>query len=260
MRKIIALWAIAIMLGMYILPAMAATEGEVKKEWFDARANRVSADSSYRQARVVYAMDRSVENDRKVVDAAKKTLLAVLDEAEAWLKWKNIEAKNNPEVPDSLKASIEQDVNSNLSKIMDLRKDVNNIKNRIDVGVVFINMIGSYTQLLTDVARNTGLVWVHLGQKRIDTSKNYEAKLRSAALKLSDNDEIIKKLDTAVEDIFLAQEKVNSSKKSYEAVNLPGMPFIKFAEGNNYLRGAKIDLINAQARMVESFNLIIKIN
>jgi hypothetical protein len=184
-------------------------------------------------------------------------LNAALDEAAAWLNWKNSEAKESPEVPASIKANIQTDVNANLAKIASLHTEVNAIKNRVDAGTVFLKMVSAYVGLLADVARNTGAMWVYISNDRINTATEFEADLRQTADKMGNNTEIISKLDMAKSEINLAKNKVDLADAAYKKVVIPGTPLIKFAEGNNYLTQAKTNLLNAQAQLAAAYNLII---
>ena len=49
------------------------------------------------------------------------------------------------------------------------------VETRLELGITFLQMIGKYVELLTDVARNAGMVWVHIGNTRADTIADYEA-------------------------------------------------------------------------------------
>lgn len=236
--------------------ASAITSGEAKQNWQNAQGARVDADAAYRQAQLDYASDKTPENDQKVIDTAKVVLGAALTEAEAWLNWKNQEAKES-DAPAEIKANIESDVNKNLAKITGLRSEVSGIKTRLDVGVVFLKMVGAYVELLTDVARNTGAVWVYAGNEIADKTADYEAKLRATAEKLNNNTDIIAKLDIAKSEIGTARSKINVADAAYKKVVLPGTPLVKFAEGNGYLRQARTNLLNAAEQLEYAFNLIV---
>jgi hypothetical protein len=256
MRKTVLTVAVIASLLLQVGVASALTSGEAKQSWLTAKQARASAEVEYRQAQLDYAADKTPENEQKVITTAKATLNAALDEAEAWLNWKNLEAKESAEVSDEIKNNIEADVNKNLAKIDGFRADVLGIETRFDVGVVFLKMVGGYIELLTDAARNTGAMWVYLGNQRVATAESYEAKLREAALKISDNTEIIAKLDIAKSEIETAKNKVKTAESAYKQVVLSGTPLIKFAEGNEYLRQARTNLINTHVQLEHAFNLI----
>ncbi|MBI5071543.1 hypothetical protein HZB93_01465 [Candidatus Falkowbacteria bacterium] len=255
MKKSWIVAAVVASLLFQVGAASAITSGEAKQEWRSAQSARIEADAAYKQAQLDYAADKTPENDKKVIDTAKTVLDAALNEAEAWLNWKNLEAKESG-VPADIKANIETDVNKNLAKIATLRQDVLNIKTRAEVGVVFLKMIGSYVELLADVARNTGAMWVYLGNEIADKTAGYEVKLRAAAEKMSDNAEIMAKLDVAKSEIDVAKNKIKTAEGVYKKVVLPGTPLIMFAEGNEYLRQARLNLINAHIQLENAFNLI----
>lgn len=252
MKKII----LAIAMLLLLTPAFTALASGTQQDWLNAKAASQTAQAAYNQAQLDYAADKTPDNEKRVVATAKTVLNSALDEAQAWLEWKDQEAQANSEVPADIKANISADVSKNLAKISGLRADVASITDRAGVLLVFLKMIGSYGELLTDVARNTGSEWIYLGNNRIATAESYEAKLRTTALKLDNNSEIISKLDLAKSEIDLAKTKVGLAEADYKLVKLPGTPLIKFAEGNNYLNQARTNLLNATARLVAAFNLI----
>ncbi len=252
-------WLVAVVVASLLFQvgiASALTSSEGKQAWLSAMQARISADAAYKQAQLNWASDKTPENDQKVIDAAKTVLNAALDEAKAWLEWKEQEAKES-DAPRELKRDIENDVSKNLAKIETLREDVERIKTRVDVAGVFLKMVGSYVELLADVARNTGAMWVEFGNRIADRTADYEIKLRTTANGLVDNKDIIAKLDVAKSQIDLARTQINAAETSYKKVVIPGTPLVKFAEGNSYLRQAKINLQAASEQLREAFNLII---
>lgn len=255
-------WIVAVVIASLVFQiglASALTSGEAKQAWLSAMQEKISADAAYKQAQLNYAADKTPENEQKVIDTAKTVLNTVLDEAEAWLVWKNQEAKAS-DVPAELKADIAADVQRNLDKITTLRGDVARIKTRLDVAGVFLKMVGSYVELLTDVARNTGAIWVNLGNKIADKTADFEIKLRTTANGMVNNTEIIAKLDIAKSEIDLARTQINAAETAYKLVVLPGTPLVKFAEGNSYLRQARVNLFAAAEQLQGAFNLIVSKN
>ena len=259
MKKSWLAMAVIVSLLFQIGIASALTAGEAKQDWLSAMQTWISADAAYKQAQLDYAGNKIPENEQKVIDTAKEVLSAALDEAEAWLKWKNQEAKES-DVPQELRGNIDNDVDKNLVKIETLRQDVARIKTRLDVAGVFLKMVGSYVELLTDVARNTGAVWVNLGNQIADKTADYEIKLRTTANGMVDNAAILAKLDIAKSEIDLARTQINAADTAYKLVALPGTPFVKFAEGNSYLRQARVNLFAAAEQLQGVFNLIISGN
>ncbi len=227
-----------------------------KEEWQAAKQERQTAEETYHQAQLDYAADKTPENNQKVIDTAKEVLDAALTEAEEWLNWKNADAQAS-DAPAEIKANISSDVSKNLAKINTLRAEVDGIETRLDVGVVFLKMIGAYVELLADVARNTGAVWVYTGTGLVDKAADYEAQLRTTAEELDNNSDIIAKLDIAKSELDTARSKIDVAEDAYKKVVLPGTPLIKFAEGNGYLRQARTNLLNAQAQLAHAYSLII---
>lgn len=242
------------------LSVQAMTSIEAKQKWLSARQERATTKSSYNQAQLTFAGDKSKENEEKLVDSAKKLLNSVLTEAESWLNWKKEEANENSEIASELKTNITNDVASNLIKIATLRTEVDKINTRLEVGLTTLKMVGSYVELLADVARNTGFAWVDRGDKLITKVEGYESKLRQVAIQLENSDDILKQLDRAKTEIKIAKQNVANAKNSYTNVKIPGMPLIKFAEGNNYLRTAKNNLTWAQQALGQAFVLIMSNN
>jgi hypothetical protein len=238
-----------------VISVAALTSEEAKQNWLDAKQKTTQANADYKQAQLDYAKDPSEANNKKVIDSAKTVMNDALDEAEAWLNWKNIEAKENSDVPKDIKEKIENDVNANLGKIADLRKDVDGVSTRAQAGGVFLKMVGKYVELLTDVARDTGYMWVHIANTNADKIDDYEAKLRDSA---SGNADLIAKLDIAKAELETARSKINMAEKAYDNVKLPGTPFIKFAEGNGYLNQARANMINSYLQLEFVYNSIVR--
>ncbi len=257
MRKTLSIVALAVVLALQPGIAFALSSGEARSEWLAAQKTRLAEDAKYRQAALTYAAAKTPENEQALIAAGKSTLDAALDEAAAWLGWKKLEAEESPDISDALKSTIAADVATNLGKIAGLRNEVAAVDSRATLGVVFLKMVGSYVGLLTDVARNSGAVWVQVGNALIDRASGYETKLRAAATALPDNADLLKKLDIARSDLDSARAKVEVAEAAYKAVKLPGTPFAKFAEGNGYLRQARQNLLEAQTQLAYVFQLII---
>jgi hypothetical protein len=243
MIKKIAIIVILLLLNSLAVSALSASEAKI--EWLDAKVVSKEKQEIHRDAKVDYAADKTVENEQEVIDTGKEVMHAALDEAEAWLIWKELEAQENPFVPDDLKEDISNDVDKNLDTVDELRDDVDNIKTQLEMGLVFLKMIGKYAELLTDVARNSGMMWVHIGNTHLETMEEYEQKLRDA----TDDEDALEYLDEAKEDLEEAKRNIDKAEESYEEVVLPGTPLIKFAEGNNYLRTAKTNLLSAHSNL-----------
>lgn len=257
MKKILtAIFVLAVLL-FSVFSVSALTSSEAKQAWFDAREASREAQEDHREAKVDYAADPSPENEQALIDAGKIVLNAALDEAEAWLVWKNLEVGENPEIPDDLKENIQEDVETNLAKIDELRADVDGIDTRLELGLVFLKMVGKYTELLADVARNTGMVWVHIGNTYADDIEAYEADLRESAESMEDNEAVIEKLDMASDELENARENIDDAEETYGQVVIPGTPLIKFAEGNNYLRNARGNLILAHSYLEQAYRLMV---
>ncbi|MBU0929573.1 MAG: hypothetical protein KJ623_00700 [Nanoarchaeota archaeon] len=246
-----------IFLLIQIVAVTALNSSDAKKEWQQSKQNSLEMQQKYNEAKIKFAGDQSEENKQAVVDSGKDVLNAALDEVSSWLEWKKIEADESNDITDDLRNTIKNDIEKNNAKIAELRTDVAGVNNQVGLGLVFLKMIGKYTELLTDVARDSGKILVYKGNKYLDTADNYESKLRESAEKISDNQDIISKLNVAKAELNEARLNVNKAEASYEQVTLPGTPLIKFAEGNNYMRTARMNLISAMSNLNSAYNLMI---
>ena len=258
MKKTGIVFMVMAVLLLQPLTVSALTAGEAKQAWRDAKQASRDAQSLHRDAKIEWAANKTDANNQRVIDSGKEVLHAALDEAEAWLVWRSLEVEENPDIPGDLKEEIREDVDANLAKIDELRDEVDGVENRLELGIVFLKMVGKYLELLTDVARNTGRVWVHIGNTMADTVEDYETKLRDAAEGLSDNEEIVEALDAALEELETARRNIDSAEAEYLEVVLPGTPLIKFSNGNNYLRIAKNNLISAHGYLNEAYRLLVE--
>ena len=254
-KRLVTVFLLAIIL-LQPFAAYALTSSEAKQAWYNARDSSRNAQDVHRDAKVAWAADKTEENNQEVIESGKEVLHAALDEAEAWLIWRSLEVEENPEIPDELKQAIQEDVEANLVKIDELREDVDGVENRLELGLVFLKMVGKYLELLADVARNTGFVWVHIANTYADTVEDYEAQLRGAAQSITENEGIIEKLDEALNDLESARENIDNAEEEYQQVIIPGTPILKFSNGNQFLRIAKNDLISAQANLKQAFRLL----
>ena len=171
MKKIFLITAVAAMLFTQATAVLAIESGS-KQAWLSAKQATKTADAAHRQAKLDYATNKTPENEQKVIDTGKTLLQNGLNEVEEWLLWKNTEAEEDSRVPDSIKNAIASDVEKNLAKIENFRTEVDGVTSQFQLGVVFLKMIGAYLELLTDVARNTGAMWVNIGNNLLDEARD----------------------------------------------------------------------------------------
>lgn len=259
MKKAILATFIVVMMVFQIVSISALTSSEAREDWREARQESKQAQEAHRNAKLDIAIDRGSENEQDVIDTGKESMHAALDEVEAWLIWKRLEAQENPEVPSDIRNSIERDVESNLDKIEDLRTQVDGVQNRIEMGVVFLTMVGKYFELLADVSRNSGSMWVHIANKRADKIEEYEARLREVAEGMEDNEEVIAKLDTVKSELATARTNIDNAERAYDQIVYPGTPGVKFHEANGYLRSARANLITSAKNLRESYHMIVSL-
>lgn len=256
---IIAVLLLALLL-IQPVAAGAASASEAKQVWHESKQESLEAQEAYRNARARWAGDKTPERNQEVIDYGKEALNAALNEAEAWLLWKDLEAEENPEIPEELKQSIHEDVAANLEKIEELRGEVEGVQTRMQLGAAYLKMVGKYFELMSDVARNTGSMWVHMANTRADTIEEYEATLREAAEGMENNEAIISKLDMASSELKSARANIDSAESEYSQVRLPGTPLIKFSNGNSYLRIARNNMLSAHRYLNEAYALMASRN
>lgn len=255
MRKIGITVLIAVLVVLSAV-CVAADSSDAKQNWLDAKDMTSGKKEAHQDAKLALVGNNTPENRQMVVDTGKDFQNAVLDEAEAWLDWKQAEAEEDSRVPPEIKKDIINDVEANKEKITELRTDVDNVQNQLQLGAVSLKMIGKYFELLTDVARNTGNMWTYIADANADKIETYDGKLRSAAENIENNDAIIEKLDNAESEIETARDNIQKAKDTYQEVKVGGTPFAKFAEGNSYLRAARANLVSAYANLNQAFILI----
>ncbi|MBW2971900.1 hypothetical protein KY359_02590 [Candidatus Woesearchaeota archaeon] len=247
MKKICVLFLVIALLTVQIAAAeMSASEA--KSAWLTTKEHSMDMQEQHREAKLAFAGDKGEENRQAVVDTGKAVLHAALEEAEAWLVWKKLEAQENPEVPPDVLDSIENDVEANLAKIDELRGDVDAVENQVQLGLVWLKMLGKYFELVADVARNSGAMWVHIANEKADTIEEYAQKVRETAEDVGD-ESALEHVDEAMEELERARRNINDAEDTYADVRIPGTPLLKFAEGNNYLRAARANLISAHMHL-----------
>ncbi|MBD3312982.1 hypothetical protein GF345_00910 [Candidatus Woesearchaeota archaeon] len=257
MKRVLLAVLVAVLVVFSAVSAYADSE-DARQAWLDAKQVTREKREIHQDAKLEFAADKTDENRQAVVDTGKEFQHAILDEAEAWLEWKRIEAQENSMIPDDLKDRVIEDVAANKEKIDDLRQEVDDVTNQIELGVVSLKMIGKYFELLTDVARDTGMTWVYIADTHADKIAGFEDKLRETAEGIDDNDEIMEKLNAAQDELESARENIDKAEDTYEQVIAGGTPFIKFREGNMYLRAAKQNMLSAHANLRQAYRLIAR--
>ena len=96
------------MLLLLVLPifAVALDADDAKADWREVKTISQDKQAEHQDAKLDYAADPTEENNQLVIDTGKEVLDAALNEVEAWLIWKNLEAEENPDVPAEIKENI----------------------------------------------------------------------------------------------------------------------------------------------------------
>jgi len=257
MKKIVLI-IVALLLLQTVAFAAALDADEAEDDWRDAKDARMDAQDEHRDAKLAYAANQTPESRQAVIDTGKDVLNAALDEAEAWLIWKQLEARENPDVPEGILDDIEEDVEDNLEVIEGLRDEVDAVENEVELAGTFLKMIGKYFELLGDVARNVGKMWSHIMETKADEVSEFETELRDIAEDIDDNEDILEMLDDASDDIEDALEDVDDAETAYEEIEVPGTPFADFAAGNSHLWAARANLISALGKLNQAYVMIVR--
>jgi hypothetical protein len=251
MRKITILTLFFILLLVFQATALSATEAE--QDWIEAKQANLEASEKYNQAQQTYEQDKTPENDQAAIDAGKELLHAALNEVEAWLIWTDVEAKENLDVPQDLQETISQDVEKNLAEIEPLRNEIDDIDNRIEFAIVYLKMVNKYLHLLTDVARNNGLVWVHIATLYADSIEEYSNTIEENA---KGNSQVLAQIELVDNSLADARFDITNAQGAYTLVLLPGAPLLKYADGNAHLYLARNDLIAAYGHLSKAYILM----
>ncbi|MBW3016968.1 hypothetical protein KY316_01230 [Candidatus Woesearchaeota archaeon] len=255
-KALIVFFLVAIVL-LQSIAVSAITSAEAKQRWFEAKRDSRDAQGEYFQAKLQFAGNKSNDNRQAVVDSGKERLHAALNEAEAWLVWKDAEADENPFISEDLRDTIKDDVSKNLQKVEALREEVNGVTNQVELGVVFLKMAGKYVELLTDAARDSGKILVFAANEHLEAAEQIEEKVREMAQNAG-NAAALAELDNAKEDLDDARSNIDKAEAAYNDVVLPGTPLMKFQEGNAYMRAAKEELRSAQRNIRQAYRRIVR--
>ena len=250
-KQLIIMFIFAILL----LQVVAASPGEAKSNWLELKDVSKEMKSAYKDAQKEFKNNKTDENKQILVDAGKDLLNAGLDEAEAWLLWKQIQVAEDPKAPEDLAQKIQEDITKNLDKIEGLRTKVDNVGNQLQLGLVFIEMVVEYRSLIADVSNNMGNAFIHKANEMLETANAMEEKLRELA---EGNEKAISYLDEAKADLESAQSHVGEADTNYDSIKVPGKPLVDFHQGNIHLREAKQDFVSAHQNMKKAYKELLK--
>jgi len=250
LNVLIAAFFVTLLAFLPVVSAISASDA--RQDWLDAKQDSKDAQQAHRLAKAEHGA-----NSDEALDTGKESLNAALDEAEAWLVWKEAQTNENSEIPDDLREDILNDIDANKGRIEQLRDDVDAVENNLELGVTFLRMIGEYIGLLTDVARDSGKIWVFIAEKRVEDLEEFEGKLRTIA-ENQDNDEAIKDLNEAMQELGEAKTQMGRAEDSYEKVYVGSNPLINFHQGNQYLRVAKTHLLKVHLNLRDALGELSK--
>jgi hypothetical protein len=249
-QMLIATFFVTLLL-FQVVSVAALTASQARDNWLDAKEESLEAQSRHRNTKTTYG-----QNTPEALETGKESMHAALNEAEAWLIWKEAQANENSEIPDNLREDILADIENNKGKIKSLKAEVDAVNSQIELAATFLKMIGKYTELLTDVARNSGKIWVFVANERIKDLESYQIKLKEFA-EDRDNGPALVKLNDASEKIEEAKSNIDNAEEYYNRVQIRTNPVINFHEGNKRLRFARMDMLEAHIRLNEALGELL---
>jgi len=257
-KKISLVFLLISLILLQVVAVSALSADGAKQEWKNARQKTIEKREIHQESKLNWQENQSEENTQAYINTGKDLLNAALDEADAWLVLKQEEIEEINNLPTELKSQIQTDIDTNRAKVEEQREKVESANTKIQVDLTALGMVVAYLELLTDVARDSGKIQVYKSNQYIETMENYEQILRTKTENIDNNQEIISLLDNAKAEIDEAKTNVLKADLAYSQVVNPGTPLIKFNEGNQYLRVAKVNMVSANAHLRQALRLIIK--
>ena len=255
MKKTIFIFAIIAIFLLQVV-AVSATAEETKIAWKDAKEISKEKRNEYRDVQKEFRKNNSEENRELLIEAGKETLHAGLNEAEAWLLWREEKSKEDTKFPEELKEEIQSSIDENLAKIESLREEIDAIETQIELGVTFIDMLFKYREVLSDVSKHTGNSLIYLAEQKLEKSTEFEEKLRVIA-EGYEHEAALESLDNVKESLNSAKEHIDEADEKYDSITVPGKPIITFHEGNKHLKDARKSLIDAHKNLREAYRLLL---
>lgn len=219
---------------LVVFSSMVFAHGDLKQEWIDAKAVHKEARDVWKEAQVLVNSVNTPENVRNVIDKAKISLNAGLDEAIAYFEFQKDKLLDS-DISDDLKVVIQADIDNNLGIANDLKNDVAGITTRLQIGIVTLKIVDKYLDLLVDIMRDTGLVFVEKGNNRHDKLDNFRDRIESniPADSKSDYQELLDKIENNMNE---AKSNINSAEAKYKSITQKQGSGVAFREGNNLMR------------------------
>ena len=211
-----------------------ADVNDAKQKWIDAAAYHEKTKIEWQEAQKLVAESNTPENTQNVIDKAKISLNAGLDSAIAFFEFHKEKAAS-ADISDSLKNTIRSDLDENIAVAQGLKTDVNNIKTRLEVGLVSLKIFDKYLDLLVDVMRNSGLVFAEKSNDRYDRLIKIKGIVESKipADKKSEYQDLLNKVDNNLNE---AKNNIDSAEAKYKTITQKQGAGVAFGEGNNLIR------------------------
>ena len=239
------LFLIAVVLLLFSSFAFADLES-ARLKWLEAKETHLGLQQEWRQAQLLVAANNTQENIENVIEKAKAALNAGLDEAIAFFEFHK-EKLTSADVSDELKATIESDLNKNIDVAEGLKDDVNAITTRAEVGVVSLKIIDAYLNLLVDVMRDTGLVFVEKANLRVEKLEEFRDTLQEKVDiapedKKEDLDKLMESLNVHIDE---AKSAIDSAEEAYNSITKKEGSRIAFEKGNTLIRQSRSHMVLA---------------
>jgi len=250
MKKLLSL----IVILLFSAVVFASVE-DARLKWLDAKEKSLELRQEWQEAQRLVAANNTPENTANVIEKAKASLNSGLDEAVAFFEFHK-EKLTNEDISSDLKSTIESDINKNIDIANGLKNDVDAIKTRAEVGIVSLNIIDAYLNLLVDIMRDSGLVYVEKANLRVGKLEEWRDKLNEKiALAPEDKKaELNRLMDDLNKNLDYAKQEINDAETKYRSITKKEGSGIAFAEGNTLIMKSRSHMVLA----FEDMKLIVK--
>lgn len=205
-----------------------------KQKWIDDVVYHEKTKIEWQAAQKLVAESNTPENVQNVIDKAKISLNAGLDAAIAFFEFQK-EKLTGVDISENLKDIIRNDLDENIGVAESLKTDVGNIKTRLEVGLVTLKIVDKYLDLLVDVMRDSGLVFVEKADNRYDKLNNFRDKVESKIPEGKEDDykDLLDKVESNMNE---AKSNIDGAEAKYKSIIQKQGSRIAFQEGNNLIR------------------------
>lgn len=242
MKKILAIFAVFLLFSVVVLASIA----DARQTWLEARETHIELQQEWREAQQLVARENTPENVENVVNKAKVSLNSGLDEAIAFFELQK-EKLTTADVSDDLKQTIESDLNKNIDAAEALKDDVNSIQTRVEVGITSLKILDAYLNLLVDVMRDSGFVYVEKARLRVEKLEQFRDMLQEKVnlAPESKKQELEGLMDDLNKNIQDAKDNIDEAEDNYKSITQKEGSRLKFQQGNTNIMQSRNEMLMA---------------